>query len=102
VERIDRTLGEWSYFAFLGHWLAGFLIAGIFFNGDWRGWTLLLATTPVVLAASAVLAWLNAILVEPLRNRVRGLYRPYAPSAAVAVLSETLPGLGAVAETSAN
>ena len=29
VERIDRMLGEWSYFAFLVHWLAGFLVAGI-------------------------------------------------------------------------
>jgi peptidoglycan/LPS O-acetylase OafA/YrhL len=102
MARIDRTLGEWSYFAFLAHWLAGFLVASIFFNGDWRGWTLLLATTPVVLAASAALAWLNRILVEPLRSRVRGIYRPHAPPAAVAVPGETLPGLGAVAETSAN
>ena len=62
VERIDRTLGEWSYFTFLGHWLAGFLVAGIFFDGDWRGWTLLVAVTPVVLVASAALAWLNRIL----------------------------------------
>jgi peptidoglycan/LPS O-acetylase OafA/YrhL len=80
VERIDRTLGEWSYFAFLGHWLAGFLVAGLFFNGDWRGWTLLLAATPVMLAASAVLAWLNRIFVEPFRSRVRSFYGPYRPA----------------------
>ena len=101
VARIDRTLGEWSYFAFLVHWLAGFLLAGIFFNGDWRGWTLLLAVTPVVLAASAVLAGLNRILVEPLRNRVRSLHGQYQPPA-VAGLGNTLPGVGAAAETSAN
>jgi peptidoglycan/LPS O-acetylase OafA/YrhL len=102
VERIDRTLGEWSYFAFLGHWLAGLLVASIFFNGDWRGWTLLLAVTPVVLAASAVLARLNQILVEPLRSRVRSSYRSYGPAAPAPAPGVTLPGLGAVAETSAN
>jgi peptidoglycan/LPS O-acetylase OafA/YrhL len=100
VERIDRTLGEWSYFAFLGHWLAGFLVAGIFFRGDWRGWTLLLAATPVVLVASAAFAWLNRKFVEPLRNRVRRFYRPSAP--APAAPGEALPGLGVVAETIAN
>jgi peptidoglycan/LPS O-acetylase OafA/YrhL len=84
VERIDRTLGEWSYFAFLVHWLAGFVLAAIFFNGDWRGWTLLLAVTPLVLAASAALAWLNRRCVEPLRNRVRNFYRPYGPAASAA------------------
>jgi peptidoglycan/LPS O-acetylase OafA/YrhL len=101
VARIDRTLGEWSYFAFLGHWLAGFLVASIFFNGDWRGWTLLFAATPVVLAASAALAWLNRILVEPLRGRVRGLHGQYEPSV-VAGLGKTVHGLGAAAETRGN
>ncbi len=57
--RIDRTLGEWSYFAFLVHWLAAFLVASILLDGEWRGWTLLLAVTPVVLVASAALAGLN-------------------------------------------
>jgi peptidoglycan/LPS O-acetylase OafA/YrhL len=102
MERIDRTLGEWSYFAFLVHWLAGFLVAGIFFNGDWRGWALLLAVTPVVLVASAAFAWLNRAFVEPLRSRVRCLYGPDRPAAPAAVLSEILPGLGAAAETNAN
>ena len=102
VERIDRTLGEWSYFAFLVHWLAGFLVAGIMFNGDWRGWTLLLAATPVVLVASAALAWLNRGFVEPLRSRVRGLYREYTPIASAAVLSKASSSLGATAETVAN
>ena len=80
--RIDRTLGEWSYFAFLVHWLAGFLVAGAFFSGDWRGWPLLLAVTPVVLAASAALAWLNRISVEPLRSWVPQDHtdRPRLPS----------------------
>jgi len=102
LERIDRTLGEWSYFAFLGHWLAGFLVAGIFFRGDWRGWTLLLAATPVVLAASAAFAWLNRIYVEPLRSRVRRRCGPDGPAAPAAASNEALPDLGMVAETVAN
>jgi peptidoglycan/LPS O-acetylase OafA/YrhL len=89
AERIDRTLGEWSYFAFLVHWPAGFVVAGILLNGEWRGWTLLLAVTPVVLAASAGFAALNRRLLEPLRDRVRGWYRPYAPMVTVRVLSGT-------------
>ncbi len=71
VERIDRMLGEWSYFAFLVHWLAGFLIAGMLLDGETRGWTLLLAVTPVVLVASAAFAVLNRKFLEPLRSRVR-------------------------------
>jgi peptidoglycan/LPS O-acetylase OafA/YrhL len=102
VERIDRMLGEWSYFAFLVHWLAGFLVAGILYNRDWRGWTLLLAVTPVVLVASAVLASLNRTFVEPLRSRVRRFAGPYRPVAALAVPDETLHGLGAAADTNAN
>ncbi|HLX17557.1 MAG TPA: acyltransferase [Bradyrhizobium sp.] len=71
AERIDRMFGEWSYFAFLVHWLAGFLVASVLLGSEWRGWTLLLAVTPVVLVASAGLAMLNRRFVEPLRNRVR-------------------------------
>ena len=102
AERIDRTLGEWSYFVFLVHWLAGFLVASLLFNGDWRGWTLLLAVTPVVLAASAAFAWLNRVFVEPLRSRVRRSDAPYRPAAPAVVSNQTLPRLGAVAETNAN
>jgi peptidoglycan/LPS O-acetylase OafA/YrhL len=102
VERIDRTLGEWSYFAFLVQWLAGFVLAAILFDGDWRGWTLLLAVTPVVPVASAGLAWLNRKFVEPLRSRVRRFDRPSAAAASSGAMSKTLPRLGAVAETSAN
>jgi peptidoglycan/LPS O-acetylase OafA/YrhL len=98
VERIDRTLGEWSYSAFLVHWLAGFLVAGVLFDGVWRGWTLLLAVTPVVLMASAALAWLNRIFVEPLRGRVRGASGP--PPFAVPGASPSRAG--AVAEARAN
>jgi hypothetical protein len=47
VERIDRTLGEWSYFAFPAHRQAGFVLAAILLDGYWRGWTPLLAVTPV-------------------------------------------------------
>jgi peptidoglycan/LPS O-acetylase OafA/YrhL len=102
VGRIDRTLGEWSYFAFLTQWLAGFALAAILFDGYWRGWTLLLAVTPVVLVISAALASLNRAFVEPLRSRVRRFAGPYRAVAPLAVPDENLHGLGAAAETNAN
>jgi peptidoglycan/LPS O-acetylase OafA/YrhL len=73
VERIDRALGEWSYPAFLVHWLAAFLVASIFLDGHWRGWMLLFAATPLVIVASAGLASLNNAFLEPLRSRVRSV-----------------------------
>jgi len=72
VERIDRTLGEWSYFAFLVHWLCGFVVVTTLSGVDRRGWILLLAVTPLVLAACAGFAALNRKCLEPLRDRVRG------------------------------
>jgi len=85
LERVDRMFGEWSYFAFLVHWLAGFLVAAILLNGEWRGWTLLVAVTPVVLAASAAFALLNRKFLEPLRNKVRRSQGRSSPVASVAV-----------------
>jgi peptidoglycan/LPS O-acetylase OafA/YrhL len=70
LARIDRLLGEWSYFAFLVHWLVGFVIADTLL-GEWRGWTLLAAVTLPVIAASAAFASLNQKLVEPLRTKIR-------------------------------
>lgn len=72
VERIDRTLGEWSYFAFLVHWLCGFVVAGALLGGEHRGWLLLAATTPLVLAACVAFTGLNRRFLEPLRDRIRG------------------------------
>jgi len=102
VDRIDRTLGEWSYFAFLVHWLAGFLVAVIVLGGEWRGWTLLLVVTPVVLASSAAFATLNQKFLEPLRSRVRRSHEISRPAASAAVSSNTLPRLSVAAETNAN
>jgi peptidoglycan/LPS O-acetylase OafA/YrhL len=102
MERIDRMLGEWSYFAFLVHWLAGFLIAGILLGGETRGWTLLLAVTPVVLVASAAFAMLNRKFLEPLRGRVRGSYGRSRPTASAAVLSDTRPGPGDAEHSTVN
>jgi len=87
LERLDRLFGEWSYFAFLVHWLAGFLVAGILLNGEWRGWTLLLAVTPLVIAASAAFAVLNDKFVEPLRSKIRHSYGP--PKTAGPVMATT-------------
>ena len=94
VERIDRLLGEWSYFAFLAHWLAGFLVAEILLDGETRGWMLLLAVTPVVLVASAVFAMLNRKFLEPLRSRVRRSHGRSAPAAPAAAPGKDTPGAG--------
>jgi peptidoglycan/LPS O-acetylase OafA/YrhL len=98
VGRIDRTLGDWSYFTFLVHWLAGFLVSGFLLNGEWRGWTLLLAVTPVLLMASWAFAVINRKLLEPLRSRIRGWHGQYSPMMPSAKLSEALPWLGAATE----
>ncbi len=71
IKRVDRTLGEWSYFIFLVQWLAGFAVAVTFMPGQWRGWILLLVATPAIIAAGAALASLNRRLVEPFRDLVR-------------------------------
>jgi peptidoglycan/LPS O-acetylase OafA/YrhL len=94
AERIDRMLGEWSYFAFLVHWLAGFLVAGVLLDGEWRGWTLLLGVTPLVLVASAAFAILNRKFVEPLRSRVRRPYGRLRSTASAAVPNEAWRGPG--------
>jgi len=100
LERVDRMFGEWSYFAFLVHWLAGFLVACILLGGEWRGWPLLLAVTPVVLVASAVFASLNRRIVEPLRSRVRRADSKSERARDAVVPSATLPRLAALRETS--
>lgn len=71
IRRVDKTLGEWAYFVFLVHWLAGFLIVSILLPGQWRGWMLAFAVLPVVVVAAAGLAVVNRRFVEPLRHRVR-------------------------------
>ncbi len=74
VQRIDRMLGEWAYFAFLAQWLCAFIVASLWPGGEHRGWPLVLATTPVVLIACVGIAALNRTCLEPLRDRIRGGY----------------------------
>jgi peptidoglycan/LPS O-acetylase OafA/YrhL len=88
VERIDRILGEWSYFAFLVHWLCGFVIVTTVLGGERRGWLLLLAVTPLVLAACAGFAALNRRCLEPLRDWVRSGFGRRGRSAPAALASE--------------
>ncbi len=73
LDRVDRTLGEWAYFVFLVQWLAGFAVASLVLSGEWRGWVLVLAATPVIFASGAGLAVVNRWLLDPFRDRVRGL-----------------------------
>lgn|SRR5579871_1445535 len=68
---IDRLLGEIAYPVFLVHWLAGFLTALTIGQGQWRGWTLAIASLPLIFAIAIALAWLNRRLVEPIRQQWR-------------------------------
>jgi peptidoglycan/LPS O-acetylase OafA/YrhL len=88
IERIDRTLGEWSYFAFLVHWLCGFVVVTTVLGGEQRGWLLLSAVTPLVLVACASFAALNRKCLEPLRDRVRSGFGRLPRIAPVALASE--------------
>jgi peptidoglycan/LPS O-acetylase OafA/YrhL len=78
AKSLDRALGEIAYPVFLVQWLTGFVTALVFLPGTWRGWSLALASIPVTLAASVVLALLNQKIIEPLRERIRHTpaYRP--------------------------
>jgi peptidoglycan/LPS O-acetylase OafA/YrhL len=89
IAGIDRTLGEWSYFAFLVHWLCGFVIVGTVPGIEQRGWLLLLAVTPLVLAACAGFAALNRKCLEPLRDRVRSGFGRWPQMTAAALAGET-------------
>jgi len=83
IQRVDKPLGEWAYFIFLVQWLAGFSVALAFHSGQSRGWTILVAATPLILLAGAGLAFLNRKLIEPLRNQVRNF--DGAPAAVISM-----------------
>jgi peptidoglycan/LPS O-acetylase OafA/YrhL len=68
---IDRVLGELAYPVFLLQWIAAFVTHVVFARDTWRGWDLVVDTTPVILAMAACLAWAQSALVEPLRRHVR-------------------------------
>jgi peptidoglycan/LPS O-acetylase OafA/YrhL len=88
VVRIDQALGEWSYFAFLVHWLCSFVVAALLPGGGQRGWMLLFATTPLVLLACAGFAVFNRKCIEPWRDRVRGGFSGFARPAPAALAGE--------------
>ena len=88
VARIDQTLGEWSYFAFLVHWLCSFTVATVLPVGEQRGWLLFFATTPLVLVACACFAVFNRKCIEPWRDRVRGGFAGFARPVPAALAGE--------------
>jgi peptidoglycan/LPS O-acetylase OafA/YrhL len=71
VAWIDRLLGEIAYPVFLVQWLAGFLTALAIGQGQWRGWTLTIASLPLIFAMAIALAYLNRRLIEPIRQQWR-------------------------------
>jgi peptidoglycan/LPS O-acetylase OafA/YrhL len=89
--RIDRALGELAYPFFLVQWLGGFVVAMAFFPGTWRGWTLTVAALPFMLGAAIGLAKLNAMVVEPLRTRIRTAARRQAPIATDSAAADAAP-----------
>lgn len=70
--RAGRLLGDLAYPVFLVHWLIGFLVSELFFDGLNRGGGLLLAALGPIVAISFCLAWCANRWLEPLRDRVRG------------------------------
>lgn len=71
LRSMDRALGEIAYPVFLVQWLTGFVTTLVFLPGTWRGWSLAVASIPVTLMASVVLAVFNQKVIEPLRDRIR-------------------------------
>jgi peptidoglycan/LPS O-acetylase OafA/YrhL len=71
VSHMDRTLGEWAYFIFLVQWLAAFAVAVMLPPEQSRGWLLLMAATPVIIAAGAALSAVHRRLIEPFRDLLR-------------------------------
>ena len=88
VARIDQSLGEWSYFAFLVHWLCSFAVAAVLPEGEQRGGLLFFATTPLVLVAYAGFAVFNRKGIEPLRDGVRGGFAGFARPLPAALAGE--------------
>lgn len=68
---LDKYLGELSYPVFLFQWTAAFVAAQFLPIHEWRSWSLVAATTPIVVLFSMLAAWFNARLVEPARSEVR-------------------------------
>jgi peptidoglycan/LPS O-acetylase OafA/YrhL len=91
MARLDPALGEIAYPLFLVQWLAGFIVALAFFPGNWRGWSLMLATTPVMIGLSIGLAKLSRMAIEPLRDRIREKAVRNAPFTQGEVAAERLP-----------
>ncbi len=71
IGSLDRYLGELSYPVFLFQWTAAFVAAQFLPVNEWRGWSLVAATTPVIVLFSATAAWFNTRFVEPARAQVR-------------------------------
>jgi hypothetical protein len=84
--RFDRMMGELAYPVFLLQWVVGLLVFETIMPGTLRGWPLVLATMPALLAAAAVLAWAQHRYVEPLRSHLRTMPR--------SAIRQTLRALG--------
>lgn len=76
LKKIGSSLGELSYPIFLCHWLVGTLVASFFgtlFHQP--GYGLFMVSIVPVFIVSFSLAKISDVLIEPIRNRVRGSER---------------------------
>jgi peptidoglycan/LPS O-acetylase OafA/YrhL len=69
--RLDKVVGDLSYPVFLGHWLAGYVIAALFFRDLSLGLGLMTATLVGSTALAYVACRLQDMLIEPLRSTIR-------------------------------
>ncbi|WP_349362185.1 acyltransferase [Methylocystis sp. JR02] len=71
LARVDRLLGDLSYPIYLVQWLGGFAGYMLFASPAMRGWELFFASVAPILLISGALSWLQGLVVEPLRSKIR-------------------------------
>jgi peptidoglycan/LPS O-acetylase OafA/YrhL len=81
--RVDKRLGDLSYPIFLCHWQVGYVVAVIFFPGEWRGLGLMAATLIASPAVAYVVCWFQDLLIEPIRSVLRSNARLTNPAKAL-------------------
>ncbi len=74
LKALDEALGHLSYPIFLCQWLGAFVATLVLSGSPSRGWWLVVAALPFILALAAALAWISQLFLEPLRDRIRSAH----------------------------
>lgn len=69
--RSGKVLGDLAYPVFLTHWIVGYVVSVLVFDGRRRGLPLLAAAALPILGVSFFLSWMADRWFEPLRARIR-------------------------------